>query len=213
MARTKKSDATDATDGTAVSVRAAPETEVSVQATTKTPDSGTAGTGGGALLRAIRENPIPAGMVWAGLGWLALAAAEARRPATGAQQAVAGVATRTQETVGSVTSGARQRAQRVAGRTRGAIGVARVVATGALSTARERSAIEARRAQAAAQRLTTEKPEVLELAAVAAGAAVGLAVPATPQERQLVEPQRDQIIEKLDTAAAQAVEKVQQTIG
>ncbi len=62
------------------------------------------------------------------------------------------------------------------------------------------------------QRVSREKPQVLELGGMVAGAAVGLALPATPQERNIIAPQREQIVQKLDSVADQAVGKVQQAV-
>ena len=208
MAR-KKADPTAETD---VTVRASPETQLTIEATSPT-KGGSAAGGAATVLQAIRDNPVPAGMIWAGLGWMVLSAAGARRPQVdGAQQAVAGVASTTQETVSQVATGVQDRARSLVGRTRGAVGASRMVVMGTASTARERATAGALRARDTVQRLTTEKPEVLELAAAAAGAAVALALPATEPERQLVSPRRDEILEKLDEVAMQAVEKVEQVV-
>jgi len=206
----KKADETRETD---VTVRASPETQVTVEAS----GSSRRGSGGGGasatVLQAIRENPVPAGMIWAGLGWLALSAAGARRPQTGAQEAVAGVATTTQATVTQVARGVQQRVSALVGRARGVISTGGTVATAAASSARERAEAEARRGRETLVRVATEKPEVVEIAAVAAGAAVALALPATQPERQALAPRRDEILRKLDEVGEQAVGKLEQVVA
>lgn len=222
MARTKKAEATPAdaantratsgggeTDNTA---RPASTARVTDETTTQTTAKQSTTSGAG-LLRTIRENPVPAGLVWAGLGWLALAAAGVKRPAMGGgQEAAADVAAKAQGTMSQAATAAQTRARSAAGRARGAVRLARVTATGAASTARERSTSVALRARDSVSTLVTQKPEALELVAAAAGAAVALAVPPTKPERKLVDPRREQIIQKLNSAGEQAVDKVQQAL-
>jgi hypothetical protein len=76
------------------------------------------------------------------------------------------------------------------------------------------TAVKDRGVDAAKQtrQLVTQQPAVIDLAAVAAGAAVGLAVPATKPERELVAQRRKQVIETLDSAGAQTVEKVRRAV-
>lgn len=220
MARKTKGDTNGETD---LIVEASPETTVTVEAETLP----AAGGRRAAVLQLIRDNPIPAGMFWAGLGWLVLSGSGVKRPeaggaqqaVTGAQQAFSGVVTRTQGTARRVATGARERGASVVGRARNAVTTARSAATSAALTARERSASQAQRARSSAQQIMTEHPIVLELAAVGAGAAVGLGLPATKQERELVgarvneaRPRLNQAMEKLDTVAEQAVDKMQQAV-
>jgi hypothetical protein len=228
MAARRKKDAADETE---VTVRAAPETQVSVETTGPRDAAAPQGPSAQGVLRILRENPVPAGLVWAGLGWLALSAAGAKRPqaagaqqaVAGAQQAVVGVAARTQGTVSGAVTGAQQRARGVTAaardraqagsrRAREVVDGARFATVAGTRTVRSKAATAAERVRTSAQSVATERPEVLELAAAGAGAVVGIMLPATPQERQLVAPHRDEIIEKADTVAEQVLEKVEQTL-
>jgi hypothetical protein len=74
--------------------------------------------------------------------------------------------------------------------------------------ARERGASAADQGR----RLVTQQPAVLDLAAVAAEAAVGLAVPATKPERELVTQRRQQVIQTLDSAGGKAVERLRRAV-
>lgn len=236
MAARRKAQASEETD---VRIRATPETDLKVETTSgESPARTSQGGGASAVLQVVRENPVPVGLVWAGLGWLVLSAAGVKRPqpagaqqavagaqqaVTGAQQAVTGVVGKTQETVGQVATGAqtrarglaggaRQRTQQAAGRARDAIDGARFAAVAGARVARTRAVDGAQRARTAAQTVVTQRPEVLQLAAAGAGAAVGLLVPATPTERKLVAPRRQDIVAKVDAVAEQALEKVEQTL-
>jgi hypothetical protein len=84
---------------TDVTVRADPETEVKIET------AGSKGATGAAkrVLQAVQANPIPAGMIWAGLGWLALARSGSRSSAGQASSIVSSA----QQSVGSVATGAR----------------------------------------------------------------------------------------------------------
>ncbi len=240
MPRTKKADGGGATGDNGevdVTATASPDTQVTVEATGTQPAGGDAPAGGGAtaaLLQAVRENPIPAGMIWAGLGWLVASAVGAKRPQVGAAQAVTGVATKTQQTIGQLTTGAQQRAgrttetvtgavgqlraagqqraQSATGRAKDAVTGARATLTDVASTARERATTQGQRARTGVRQMVSEKPVVVEVAAVAAGTAVGLAIPATPREQRLLAPRREQILDRLDTVGEQAVDKVQQML-
>jgi len=59
-------------------------------------------------------------------------------------------------------------------------------------------------------RLIDEKPLAVTVAALGLGAAVGLAIPETQREREMMGPARDTVMEKAQGAAQQTMGKAQQ---
>ena len=111
MAAKKKAAATADTE---VTLKATPDTEVTIETSPKAAASPPAA---GGILQAVKENPVAAGMVWLGLGWIVLAGSRAKSQVGGqspadvaakTQEAITDVASRTQETVGSVATKTQQ---------------------------------------------------------------------------------------------------------
>jgi len=103
-----------------------------------------------------------------------------------------------QETVSNIASGAQERASQV---------VDTVQETA--SDVYERGAYYADRVEDRFQQQLSESPLVVGAISLALGAAVGLAVPTTRKEHQLMGEARDTLVERATEAASQAVDKVQ----
>jgi hypothetical protein len=167
------------------------------------------------VVQQVRENPIPAAMVGvgiAGLVWLAFGnrnrQSQTRRPrrfanAPGSYEVIkaAGYNERgeyyyTDETGGV---GGVERAKEL-GSTTG--GYARDVAAKARQTTR--------RAQSQLQRAINENPLFVGAAALATGAMIGMALPETERENELMGETRDAVVEEAQDKARTAATRVQQ---
>ena len=161
--------------------------------------SGTGDLAGG-LLRTIQENPIPAGIAAASLAWLFTRNnSSAQKTLRYAGNVAGNVSSTAGETVGSVAGAAGDTVSNVAGAAGDAVG-------NVASTVKE----QGQQAQSQLHKMLLDNPLAVGAAAVAIGAVVGLAVPETPQEHQLMGQARDALFEKAQTAAQDTLQKVQQ---
>jgi hypothetical protein len=200
----------------------------------------------------IRENPIPAAMIGAGLAWLLMSGKkEERRPVYRARYGgediydgdyslggydfeygyqpegrIERAKHRVQNVAGNVAgdarelaSDARDRVANVANRTReGAADLASTASEGIHDAARfaRTEARELRyRARSGARRLERgfestyrEAPIGVGLAALAIGALAGIALPRTRREDELMGSTRDKLIQKAESAAESALDRV-----
>lgn len=187
------------------------------------------------IARFARENPIPLALIGAGLGLLL--ASSLRRSARPAEPDPAlvgrgGVYEDFDDEPGSwdrsgALSHLRERAREGVERAREGVASARHAASDAAQRARHRvddleqhAKAGAGRAKAAAERTLHEKPLVLGAVALGAGVAVGLSIPATESENQLVGRYRDQVfgsvkqrLEKLERRAEDALSKAGESIS
>lgn len=160
------------------------------------------GTGdvAGNLLKTIRENPIPAGIAAASLAWLFTRNnSSAQRTLRQAGNVAGNVSNTAGEAVGSAAGAAGDAVSNVAG-----------AAGDAVSTVASTVKEQGQQAQSQLHRMLLDNPLAVGAAAVAIGAVVGLAVPETPQEHQLMGQARDVLFEKAQTAAQDTLQKVQQ---
>ncbi|HYP42039.1 MAG TPA: DUF3618 domain-containing protein [Chloroflexia bacterium] len=160
------------------------------------------GTGdlAGNLLRTIRENPIPAAIAGASLAWLFTKNnSSAQRTLRYAGNVVGNVSSSTGDAAGNLAGTAGDAVSNVAGAAGDAVGTV-------ASTVKE----QGQQAQSQLHRMLLDNPLAVGAAAVAIGAVVGLAVPETPQENQLMGQARDALFEKAQTAAQDTLQKVQQ---
>ena len=226
---------------TEVVLTATPSTEVTIEAGPKS--SASAPHQPNSIIQAIKQNPIPAGMVWLGVGWLMLArsrsqqsqgdqrqsptadvASKAEQTLVGVmsttQQSVGNIGTATQQSVGKVVTTVQESVGAVSGRARTALTQAQSLSTTAASAARDRASevagratVEASNVVNSAQRLLTERPLAMEVGAVAAGALAGLALPETKPEQQLLTPARQRLMPTMDEVGEQTVAKVEQVVS
>lgn len=119
-----------------------------------------------------------------------------------AQDAVGSAAHRVQDAAGSAVD----RVQDVAGEA-----VSRVQDMS--STVASQTAYQTRRAEDRLRQALRENPIGVGAVALAIGTAVGLAIPETERERQLMGEARDSLVERAQEAAAETIDKVQRVAG
>lgn len=142
----------------------------------------------GEFVRVVRENPLQAALAGLSIGWLLM-----RSNSSGAQT-LNSVQSRVGETVGQAGEAVGQAAG-------GAVESVGNVAEGAKN--------QAGAAQNHLQRMLLDNPLAVGAAVAVVGAAVGLAVPETPQEHQLMGEAHDKLLGKAQEAAQGTIEKVQ----
>jgi ElaB/YqjD/DUF883 family membrane-anchored ribosome-binding protein len=160
---------------------------------------------GSAIVESVRANPVPAALTGISLGWLVMSARrqssaqlryEERDPnglSTG--QAVE----RARDKVGETASQAQDKAGQVAGQ-----------AQHQVSRLGDQAQYQTRRAGDEFQRVLRENPLTVGALAVGVGAAIGLAVPQTSREHEVMGEARDSFVEKAQEKAEEAQQKVQQ---
>jgi ElaB/YqjD/DUF883 family membrane-anchored ribosome-binding protein len=178
---------------------------------------------GSTIADTVRENPIPAALTGIGLGWLIMngrkrnqtyaryegRAVRAYPPAdaypTGYSENDSGdnsagqALGRARDKVGETATQAQDTAGQVANRAQD-----RVARTG------DQARYQARRASDGFQRMLQENPLAVGVLAAGVGAAVGLAIPETAKENEVMGEARDTLVEKAQEKAQDAQERVQQ---
>jgi ElaB/YqjD/DUF883 family membrane-anchored ribosome-binding protein len=184
---------------------------------------GRAQEAGSGIAETIRANPLPAALTGIGLGWLLVSAirgdSEQARygertyaydyPATydypphheerttngpSAGDALGGARNR----VGESATQAQDRAAEVAGRAQDRVG-----------NLADQARYQARRASGGFQRMLRENPLSVGALAVGVGTAVGLAIPESAKEHEVMGEARDNLVEKAQEKAQEAQQKVQ----
>jgi ElaB/YqjD/DUF883 family membrane-anchored ribosome-binding protein len=189
-------------------------------------------TGSGAasgIMGTIRQNPLPAALTGIGLGWLLMNARSSGSSAQGrygagvythdypppyegqgsggpspgqamgrARDRVGETATQARDKVGETASQAQDRAGQVVGQ-----------AQDRVSRLGEQARYQAQRTSGGFQRVLRENPLTVGALALGAGAAVGLAIPQTTKEHEVMGEARDTLVEKAQEKAEEAQEKVQ----
>jgi hypothetical protein len=170
------------------------------------------------IMDRVKNNPVPAALAGIGLGWLAFSGAERNdrwdsdrgwaRGYDGADQGEAGSSTMAdvKETLTDAASDVTESAREVTTR-------AQEYARDATARAR----YTGRRAQTELDRMTRENPLAVGAGALLLGAAIGLAIPETERENELLGEARDNMIEKAqdmaNTAAARAQDAASDLAG
>ncbi len=170
---------------------------------------------GSTIVETVRANPLPAALTGFGLGWLFLSARrqssaqlryrdttyeyspaydERTTSAPSAGQAVE----RARDAVGETASQVQDRAGQVASQ-----------AQDQVSRLGDQAQYQTRRAGDEFQRVLQENPLTVGALAVGVGAAIGLAVPQTSREHEVMGEARDTFVEKAQEKAEEAQEKVQ----
>lgn len=154
--------------------------------------AGQTGSVAGGFLRTVSENPIPSALAAVSIGWLYMQSnSSGRRRLYRVGDAAGEVAGQAGETVGRLAETAGETVSNVA------------------DTVKYR----ADETQSQFQRMLLENPLAVGAAAVALGAAIGLAVPETPQEHQLMGAARDKLVDRAQYVAQDAMQRVQQATG
>lgn len=187
---------------------------------------GRAQEAGSGVAETIRQNPLPAALTGIGLGWLLMSArkqSSASRPGHGdggaypaayaesesegssagaalgdARDKVGEAAGQAKESAGRAADQVQDKAERAATRTRNQA-----------ERLGEQARHQARRAGGGFQRMLQENPLTVGALAVGAGAAVGLAIPETSREHEVMGEARDNLVEKAQEKAQEAQQKVQ----
>jgi hypothetical protein len=148
---------------------------------------------GATMLETIKQNPLPAALAGIGLGWLVL---KSRSGGSGGQSSG-----QLQQNVGETTSSVGETASQAQER-----------AGQVVSSAQETAGQVAGQTQSQVQRLLQERPLAVGGIALALGAAVGLALPETPQEHQVMGAARDRLLEQAKATAQDVQPKVQRVV-
>lgn len=190
---------------------------------------------GRGLAQTVRDNPLPAAMAAAGIGWLLLSSRNERstprftdgvgdylpdetdksRMESGmrhAAETVSGKAheltERVQETGHRVAQRAQETTQRVAQRARETGARVAERADHAMHRARDRARTAAHRVENQYE----ESPIGLGVVALAVGLAVGLSIPATRREAELMGNARDKLVDKTRETVASTTDRVERVI-
>jgi ElaB/YqjD/DUF883 family membrane-anchored ribosome-binding protein len=182
---------------------------------------------GRGLAQTIRDNPLPAAMAAAGIGWLLLSSRDqgARGRFGNGKPDGPAIADDSFETSG-ITAGLRNVAEDVSGMAHGLTQKAQDPTQRVVEKAKETGDRVVDRADAARQRLTEqarttarrvehryeENPMGLGAMALALGLAIGLAVPATRKEAALIGDARDKLMDKAREQVAETTGKVENIV-
>jgi ElaB/YqjD/DUF883 family membrane-anchored ribosome-binding protein len=143
----------------------------------------TAATAGSAAWKTAREHPIPVALAGLGLGWLLTHRSEAQQ----AGRQVSEVREQIAGPMGAAATHVQDTAQQLG----------------------SQAATQVNRAGGALQQVLHDNPLAVGAAALAVGAVVGLVVPQTQQEHQLMGPARDKLVVKAQDTAQEVAERVQ----
>lgn len=194
------------------------------------------------VVDAVTENPIPSAMVAIGLAWLWMNRADSTRSnrygSHGRRQRYAedgayaaesdGVgdayASRYSDQTGHLASKAKEAVSNVAGKVQGSAsdlaGKAKDTVSGVVNQAQQTTGYVVDQAQSQARRVEQrfntameQSPLAVGAVALALGTAVGLAVPTTRKENEWMGEARDTVVEKAQTLASDAIDKVQEAVG
>ncbi len=200
---------------------------------------GRAQEAGSGIVGTIRQNPIPAALTGIGLGWLLISARSQgteqarlyRRPYSpsgyppaydaiydyppryeerGSGGASPGQALgRARDSVGETASQAQERASEVAGQAQDKVGQVAGQAQDRVGRLGDQARYQARRASGGFQRMLRQNPLTVGALAAGLGAAVGLAIPETAKEHEVMGEARDNLVEKAQEKAQDAQQRVQ----
>jgi len=200
---------------------------------------GRAQEAGSGIMETIRANPVPAALTGIGLGWLLMSARSQgteqarlhRRPYSasgyppaydatygqplryeeeGSSGASAGQALgRARDSVGETASQAQDKAGQVASQAQDKVEQVAGQAQDQVSRLGDQARYQARRASVGFQRMLRENPLAVGALATGVGAAVGLAIPETAKEHEVMGEARDDLVETVQEKAQDAQQRVQ----
>jgi ElaB/YqjD/DUF883 family membrane-anchored ribosome-binding protein len=182
---------------------------------------GRAQEAGSGIVETIRANPLPAALTGIGLGWLLVSARrsgsgqagyqgrvydydyppryEDRTTSGGPSVSSPGEALgRARDRVGESATQAQDKAGEVASRTQDRV-----------SNLSDQARYQAQRASGGFQRMVRENPLAMGALAVGTGAAVGLAIPETTKEHEVMGEARDTLVERAQEKAQDVQQRVQ----
>ena len=158
----------------------------------------------------VKDNPIPAALAGIGLGWLAMSGNDGDdydgyndrsygNRASAYADETDSMTSQVSDTVSDAASGVADAAQQVTARTQEMA-----------QDATRRVKQGGRRAQSELQRMTRENPLAVGAGALLLGAIVGLAVPETERENEMLGEARDSMIDKAQDMARTATSRAQE---
>lgn len=195
------------------------------------------------VVDAVTANPIPSAMAAIGLAWLWMNRADSPRSrfrygSYGRRQRYAedgpyaaegegvgdGYASRYIDQTGHLASKAKEAVSNVAGQVQGSAsdlaGKAKDTVSGVVNQAQQATGYVFDQAQSQARRVEQrfnsameQSPLAVGAVALALGTAVGLAVPTTRKENEWMGEARDTVVEKAQSLASDAIDKVQEAVG
>lgn len=173
--------------------------------------AGGTGNVAGSLLKTISDNPLPAALAGISVAYIIMQHNSTAQHTLHQAGHVAGnVVSTAGDTVGTVAGAAGEAVGNVAGAAGGAVGTAAGAAGDAVGNVASSVKEGTQQAQTQLQMLLLDNPLAVGAIAAAIGAAVGLAIPETPQEHQLMGQARDALLDRAGTAAQDTLQKVQQ---
>jgi ElaB/YqjD/DUF883 family membrane-anchored ribosome-binding protein len=180
---------------------------------------GRAQEAGSGIVETIRANPVPAALTGIGLTWLF---ASARRSQSSGPPRYRGrtydyppryydedTTTSGPSSAGEALGRTRDRVGETATRAQDKAGQVASQAQDRVSDLSDQAQYQTRRAGDEFQRVLRESPLTVGALAVGVGAAVGLALPQTSREHEVMGEARDTLVEKAQEKAGEAQEKVQ----
>jgi ElaB/YqjD/DUF883 family membrane-anchored ribosome-binding protein len=179
---------------------------------------GKAQEAGSGVMGTIRANPLPAALTGIGLGWL-LVNARRQSSAQGSYRVGAypydyppryEVPGADGPSTGQAVERARDRAGETATQVQDKAGQVASQAQDRVSRLGNQARYQAQRASGGFQRMLQENPLAVGALGVGVGAAVGLAIPETTREHEVMGEARDTFVEKAQEKAQDAQERVQQ---
>jgi ElaB/YqjD/DUF883 family membrane-anchored ribosome-binding protein len=179
---------------------------------------GKAQEAGSGIVGTIKANPLPAALTGIGLGWL-LVNARRQSSAQGSYRAEAypydypspyDERGSSGPSPGQAVERARDRAGETATQVQDKAGQVAGQAQDRVSRLGNQARYQAQRASGGFQRMLQENPLAVGALGVGVGAAVGLAIPETTKEHEVMGEARDTFVEKAQEKAQDAQERVQQ---
>lgn len=180
----------------------------------------------------IRQNPIPATLVGIGLSWLFMNRSATTPPRYSGRGGVGnsqiystpmysgqgysergGTLQRAQAAAGNAASGVQDTAGSVASSVSETAGNVASQVQETASQLVDQAQYRTERIEERFQQMLYQRPLAVGAITLALGAAVGLAVPETRREHELMGEARDNLLEKAQGAASQTMEKVQRVTG
>ena len=177
---------------------------------------------GRGLAQVIRDNPLPAAVAAAGLGWLILSSRETRRPSaqpyqfgnsgddgpSKVRETVRNIAGTVADKAHDLTERAGDATQRVVDKAKEAGGFVAEKADAAVHNVQERTTSGTRRLGNQFE----DTPIGMGAVALALGLAIGMSVPSTRKEAAIMGDARDKLLDKTRERVADTAQKVERVV-
>jgi ElaB/YqjD/DUF883 family membrane-anchored ribosome-binding protein len=166
---------------------------------------------GSSLVDSIRENPVPAALTGLGLGWLLMSSRQRSSGQTRVHARTYDYSTSGYEgSGGSSTGQAQERAGQVAGQAQEKVGQVTDQAQQGAARLRSEAQQGVQRASGSLQRMLHENPLAVGALGVGTGVALGLAIPETGKEHEVMGEARDNLVQKGQEKVQETQQKVKQ---